>query len=221
MSDFLIAVVELGLPIAALSWLLFNRLYSRGDLARDADRKAIRAGLKQIKSETKKSQAPADSILHAKWMRFGGGFYGVAALWTLIVIETGGLAAFVAHPSSLEAMFKDGVIGFLVNLVVNQFTGFLQALLWFNWWSARGHNSVTWIAVAWFAYLGGLNLARRETALGSQLVGFDWRAQLRSRLGGSRDDERAAADRDPPAARLERDARHPASTEDDQRDDPK
>ena len=41
LSELLYAIVELGLPVAALSWLLFYRLYSRGVLARDADRKAI------------------------------------------------------------------------------------------------------------------------------------------------------------------------------------
>ena len=170
MPYLLRATVELGLPVAALSWLLFSRLYIRGELARDADRKAIRSSLKQIRQASKKSKIPADSILHTKWMKFGGGFYGVAALWTIIVIEASGIASTIAHPSSLEKMFHGGLIEFVVNLVVNQFTAFVQALVWFTWWPGKEHGPLVWIAVAYVAYLAGLNLARYETALGSRLA---------------------------------------------------
>lgn len=182
------ATVELGLPVAALSWLLFYRLYSRGELARDADHKTIHSNLKQIRQAHKKSKgtgggvlhASVDSILHAKWMKFGGGFYGVAALWTLIVMETGGIVSAIAHPSVLEDMFHDGLIGFIVNLLVNQFTTFIQALVWFSWWGGREHGVLGWVAVAYVGYIAGLNVARSESEFGSRVVGLDWRAQVRS-----------------------------------------
>ncbi|MBS0302936.1 MAG: hypothetical protein JSR16_12330, partial [Proteobacteria bacterium] len=49
LSELPRAILEIGLPVALLSWLLFYRLYSRGELARDADRKAIGASLKSIR----------------------------------------------------------------------------------------------------------------------------------------------------------------------------
>ena len=187
MQNLLHAIVELGLPVAALSWLLFYRLYSRGELQRDADRKAIRAGLKQIRQESKKSKMPVDSILQKKWMRFGGGFYGLAALWTLIVIEVGGAAATIAHPSSIETMFKGGLFDFIINWVVNQFSTFLQALLWFNWWAQRGQSQAAWFVVALIGYTAGLELARYEHAIGNRLAHWNWRAQLRARLDRDKD----------------------------------
>lgn len=196
LSYFLRAVVELGLPVAALSWILFYRLYSRGELARDADHKTIRSDLKQIRQAHKKSKtsshsilnASVDTMLHAKWMKFGGGFYGVAALWTLIVMEAGGIASTIVHPSSLENMFRDGVIGFVVQLLVNQFTTFVQALLWFSWWPGPGKGLFGWAAVAYVGYLAGLNIARHETELGNRLLGLDWRAQVRSMFDGHNND---------------------------------
>jgi hypothetical protein len=185
---FLRATVELGLPVAALSWLLFYRLYHRGELARDADRKAIRESLKLIRSEAKKSKTPSDSVLHAKWMRFGGGFYGVAALWTLVVMEASGIIGAIADPSSLEGMFHGGLVEFGVNLLVNQLTSFVQALVWFSWWSGEEHHVFGWIAVAYIGYIVGLNLARHETVLGRRLVGLDRRGRLRSWFGGHADD---------------------------------
>src|SRR4029079_2507154 len=106
--DLLRAIFELGIPVAALSWLLFYRLYSRGDVARDADSKTIDAGLKEIKEAAKKSKEHSGSVVYTKWMKFGGGFYGVAALWTLLMIEASGIAGMVAHPSTIETMFQNG-----------------------------------------------------------------------------------------------------------------
>jgi hypothetical protein len=185
--DLLRATVELGLPVAALSWLFFYRLYSRGELARDADHKAIRSGLKQIRAESKRSQTPADGILHTKWMKFGGGFYGAVALWTIIVLEAGGVVSMIAHPSSIEEMFRGGLVEFIVSLLTSQITTFVQAFTWFTWWSGRGHDPLVWIVVAYAGYIAGLNLARRETALGDRLAGLDWRARLRSWFGGRKD----------------------------------
>jgi hypothetical protein len=188
MLFFLLRVtVELGVPVAALTWLLFYRLYHRGELARDANHKAIRSSLKAMKAAAKESKTPADSVLHAKWMRLGGGFYGVAALWTLVVMEAGGIVNAIVEPSSVEDMFRGGVVDFGVNLLVGQITTFVQALVWFTWWSGNEHHVFGCIAIAYLGYLAGLNLARRETAVGSRLVGLDWRARVRSWFGDDDD----------------------------------
>lgn len=183
------AVVELGLPVAGLSWLLFYRLYSRGELDRDADHKTIRTSLRQIRKATKASPDHGGNLLHAKWMKFGGGFYGVAALWTLIVLEGGGLLNLILHPSSIEGMFKGGLVDFAVNWLVNQFTTIVQAFTWFSYWPRESGGFFGWIAVAYAGYLLGLNLARREAALVNRLVGFDWRARVRNYLTGDRSKE--------------------------------
>lgn len=173
------AIVELGLPVATLSWLLFYRLYSRGELDRGADHKTIRAGLKQIRKSAKRAGKAHDSILHHKWMRFGGGFYGVAAVWTLIVMEVSGIVSTLLHPQQLEAMFNGGIIGFVVNLLVNQFLTFMSALTWFTYWSNGHHDLFTQLAVAYGCYILGLNVARLEVPGANRWVEMDWRAELR------------------------------------------
>ena len=178
------AVLELGLPVAGLSWLLFYRLYSMGDLARDADHKAIRAGLKAIRKTTKrqKSNAPGTSILHKKWMKFGGGFYGIAALWTLIVIEVSGVVTTVLHPAGLQAMLDKGLIAFIVSLIVNQILTFVDALIWITWWPGEEGGLIVWFTVAYVGYLAGLNLARLEVPGADRWVALDWRAEIRDAL---------------------------------------
>jgi hypothetical protein len=186
--SLLSAVFELGVPVAALSWLLFYRLYSRGALSRDADHKAIRSSLKQVKEATKKSKEHADSVLHTKWMKFGGGFYGVVALWTLIVIEVGGVVSTIADPSSLEVMFDHGLVAAIVGMIVNQFSTLVQAVLWFQWWPDKVEGPLVWFAVGYAGYMAGLNLARHETELGNRVTAWHWRSQLRSWFGGDKDE---------------------------------
>ncbi len=175
LSELPRAILEIGLPVAVLSWLLFYRLYSRGELARDADRKAIGASLKSIRKAQKESKATADSLLHTKWMKFGGGFYGVAAAWTLIYIEASGVIGVIAHPSTAQDMFRNGVGGFIAQQITGQVNTFVDAATWFNWWPGRGHNPIVWFGVAYLAYIAGLELARFETRIGSRVVELDSR----------------------------------------------
>lgn len=180
LSELLRATLKLGLPVAALSWLLFYRLYSRGVLARDADHKTIDASLKTIRKEEKESKEKPDSLVHAKWMKFGGGFYGVAAAWTLIYIEASGIVGVVLHPSVVRDMFHKGIGDFIAQKISGQVTSLVDAATWFSWWPDRGHGPVVWFVVAYVAYIAGLNLARYETSLGGRVVELDSRAWWRS-----------------------------------------
>ena len=182
LSELLYALVEIGLPVAALSWLLFYRLYSRGVLARDADRKSIDARLKTIRKEEKDSKETSDSILHTKWMKFGGGFYGVAAAWTLVYIEASGVVGVILHPSTVRKMFDDGIAHLIIQQISSQITTVIDAAIWFTWWPDKGHGPLAWFAVAYAGYIGGLNLARYESGFGSRVVSLDSRARWRSLL---------------------------------------
>jgi hypothetical protein len=180
LTELLRATFEMGLPVAALSWLLFYRLYSRGVIARDADHKSIGETLKTIRQEHKESKEKPDSLVHANWMKFGTGFYGVAAAWTLICIEASGLFDNVMHPSNLLAMFHKDIGDWIGDKISDQVTTFVDAATWFSWWPGHGHSPVAWFVVAYVAYVAGLNLARVETDLGSRALDLDSRAWWRS-----------------------------------------
>ena len=180
LPELLHAVVEMGLPVAALSWLLFYRLYSRGVLARDADHTSIDARLKEIKKDEKESKETSDSVLHTKWMKFGGGFYGVAAAWTLIYIEASGIIGVILHPSIIADTFHKGLVNFITQQISSQISTLIDAAIWFTWWPDRGHGPLAWFVVAYAGYIAGLNLARYETGFGSRLVELDSRARWRS-----------------------------------------
>lgn len=182
LSELLRATLELGLPVAALSWLLFYRLYNRGVLARDADHKTIDASLKTIRKDEKESKEKPDSLVHAHWMKFGSGFYGVAAAWTLIYIEASGIVDIILHPSVVLNMFHKGIGDLIAQKISGQVTTLVDAVTWFSWWPGHGHSPAVWVVVAYVAYIGGLNLARYETSMGHRVVELDSRAWWRSLL---------------------------------------
>lgn len=149
--------IGLGMPVAALSWVIFYRLYGTGVLDRAANDKEIEQSLK----DWKKEEGPS-GFLQSRWMKFGGGFYGVAALWTFFCVEVSDLFGFVTDFPGLDALFAGGIVSFAVDVLINQLSNMLNALIWFTWWGGRDSMVVAAFLVAYGGYFVGSNLARRE-----------------------------------------------------------
>lgn len=157
--ELLKAVIQLGVPMAFLSWFMFSWLYSDGKLSIDADRKTISANLKEMK---KSKQEPTDTelgFLYKRWMRFGSGFYGLAALWTLIVSEMLDVYGFMTNFPGFAKLLQDGIINLLVGFFINQLGNLITAFIWFSYWSKE--SVVLWVLVAYIGYWLGIQLAKR------------------------------------------------------------
>lgn len=201
--DVFNAVIKLGLPLAGTSWLLFSRLYDQGDMDRNsAGRRAIKSQVKTLRAtfKTAKKQRkgkpvvqdgegagdeqvaaiepsprnPAN-LLYEKWMWFGSGFYGLAALWTFCIIELSDLYNFLFHFPGLAALFGDGVLSLILNILLNQLENLVTAFVWFGYWDAD--SVLLWVLVAYLGYWLGLEGARREYR-----APVAWVDQLRARL---------------------------------------
>ena len=120
LTEFLLTLLALALPVTCLSWLLFHRLYDSGELDRRDNRRALGKSLKAIKKNRKREGAPERDFIHTRWMKFGGGFYGITALWTFVVIEANDITTFVSTFPGLVALFEDGLLNLLVSALVNQ-----------------------------------------------------------------------------------------------------
>lgn len=182
--DFLESILKLGLPMAGLSWFLFSRLYNSGDVDRDADRKAIKSQVKSMRAafkarkkskqekkiKTGKSRA---EIVYDKWMWFGSGFYGLAALWTFVIIEIADILNFIFNNPGWAVLFGDGLVSLLVNVLLNQIQNILAAFIWFSYWDV---DSI-WVLVliAYAGYWVGVEVARRE----AELPVADWIEKIR------------------------------------------
>jgi len=171
--DILKAIIELGLPLALLSWLIFMRLFVSGKLDRQSDRKSIERGVKKIKAlfknEKKKSFAEKSKtdLVFEKWMYFGSGFYGLAALWTFLVIELSELIDFVFNFPGLDVLFGDGLISFLFNVGMNQLGNLISAFVWFSYWDG---SMLIWVLVAYAGYHAGIEAARRNLKVSKETL---------------------------------------------------
>jgi hypothetical protein len=153
------AAFKLGLPVLVLSWLLFSWLYREGKLEKKADRKETAGALKEIKVESKAKDQGGQNYLFDKWMWFGSGFYGVAALWTFMVIELLDFVKFIFNFPGFASLFADGVVNLFVTVLLNQLGNIISAFIWFNYWSDG--SPITWFLIAYLSYLAGIELAKR------------------------------------------------------------
>jgi len=160
--ELLEAAIKLGLPVLVLSWLLIHRLYQTGRISKGADHKTVKSTLKQIKKGWGKEDNARSDFVQNKWMRFGGGFYGITAVATFILIEVSDALSFLWHFPGFGELFKGGLIDFIVGLLVNQFETFVSSFLWFAYWAGDDQTLLIWIVAPYAGYLTGLNLASKS-----------------------------------------------------------
>lgn len=176
--------------MALLSWLLFMRFFSRGQLDRASDRKEIERKVKEFKTsynKTKKARskegkegdtlAMRSSTDHVfdKWMYFGSGFYGLAALWTLVVIEFFSLLDLAINLLTLS-MFDDGIIAFLIGVATEQLGNLISAFLWFNYWD---DSLLVSFLIAYVGYWSGVEAARRNLDLSRERLFEEVRRRIK------------------------------------------
>lgn len=161
-----VITLTLATPVALLAWLLYGRLYAGGQLERGLDKKSFKTSMKRIRSESKGNRG--DFLLN-RWMKFGGGFYGLVAFWTFACIEVSELAGFLVNFPGFAQLLADGILSFVISVVVNQVLNLVSALVWVTWWpgTVMGASPALWFALAYGGYLFGLYLAQREVTLQS------------------------------------------------------
>lgn len=161
--DIAEVILKLGLPVAALSYLLLRWAFDAGHLTPEAGREEYRAQMRAVRRSVRKGDKRQVNFLQRKWLKFGGGFYGVAALWTYAVVEIREVIAFIGGYEGLDK-FLDADFGeLLINFVINSLTNFIVAVTWMVYWSnGPGRpDIVLWMVVAIAGFAIGRSLARR------------------------------------------------------------
>ncbi|MCP5348047.1 MAG: hypothetical protein R3F41_10550 [Gammaproteobacteria bacterium] len=158
------ALLELGLPSLLFSWLIFHWLFAEGEIDRDIRHRALKAELKNNRKSLKKAIRTTGNrnvrLVYKRWASFGGGFYGIAGLWTFLVIEISDLVNFLRSGNYL-APFSGDILDIVISFLMNQITNSIQALLWFSYWPGPGDSMLIWIAAGYLGYWVGIELARR------------------------------------------------------------
>ena len=163
MYDYLEAIFKLGLPMLILSWWVYSSLYRNSHLDKAQSLKESEKLVSKLRKKEKSKQAEdtqKNDYWTNKWIKFGGGFYGLATLWTLIVIEAQELWQFLSSLDGFIANYSGSFFGFLLGALTNQLQNIGKAFAWVVYWT--GSFSLIWFVTAYIAYQVGYQLAQRK-----------------------------------------------------------
>jgi len=160
------AILIVGVPIALFTLAMVWWALGRGDLKESTDTKALQRELNSLskknknkkESKTGKTQHP----LQKKWMKFGGGFYGIVAFFTYIVVEVIEISDMIMNVGGLIDFLKQLDFDVIISMVVNAFMNFATAMMWPAYWMNRIDTNQTWVwfVIAYGGYWLGLKLAQ-------------------------------------------------------------
>lgn len=152
------ALALAGPPVFGTAFVLAWWGLRRGAISDTTGVSALDRELKTLR-KMKQGERPRGNPLHEKWLKFGGGFYGVVGLMTWLWIE-----AFELLPDTLglvKSVYRldpGGVIAFFVA----SFKNFIAAIAWPAYWLDRIDTPApwAWFLAAWVAYWAGVRLAQ-------------------------------------------------------------
>ncbi len=165
LTEIFWAVLMAGLPIAAFTLAIVWWALQQGHFRESLDIKALESEIKAMSKKKKKNLPQSETSLHPvqkKWAKFGGGFYGIVAFFTYIIVEVIELINLVTNFGGFFGFLKQLDFDVIIGIFVNALMNFITAMVWPAYWMRRIDTDQTWI---WFviAYLGywlGLRLAQ-------------------------------------------------------------
>lgn len=153
--EALTALLMVGLPIAAFTLALVWWAMSNGHLQATEDSKSLKAQVKAMAKVKAKAAANGrkQSLLQKKWAKFGGGFYGIVAFFTYLVIEVREIISMVVNLGGFIGFIKHFDVGAIISIFIEAFINFIAAMIWPVYWMSHIDTNETWL---WFvaAYAG-------------------------------------------------------------------
>lgn len=144
-----------------MSWWVHSWMYRNNLIDRHANHKETERAIKEIHQTSKNDGVQTGDYWTNKWLRFGGGFYGLTALWTLIVIEIKELWWVVTHIPAVIELLSSGLFNLIIAFIKNQAVNFAHAFSWVVNWGNSGFSLICFFS----AYLGfycGLKMATQR-----------------------------------------------------------
>lgn len=169
LAEVLKAALLVGVPVAAFTLVLVRWSLQRGHLKEFSDTGALRRELKAMSGSRKKDKKKTDvkeseklHPLQKKWMKFGGGFYGVVAFFTYIVIEVREVIDTIAHLGGFFDFLASLDLSLIIQMFVQALLNFVSAMIWPAYWMQRIQTQHVWVwfGLAYAGYWGGLKLAQ-------------------------------------------------------------
>ena len=158
-----------GVPIAVFTFLLVRWALRGGHFKQLVDTRALKREIKAMsrtdKKKTKAARKEERSKLHPvqrKWAKFGGGFYGIVAFFTYIVIEAMDIFTTIASLGGFIDFLRHLSFDLIIRMLVEALTNFISAMVWPVYWMGRIETQQVWVwfLMAYAGYWAGLKLAQ-------------------------------------------------------------
>ncbi|MEW6991018.1 hypothetical protein AADZ91_10050 [Colwelliaceae bacterium 6441] len=161
--DLLQALFFVAIPVGIFSFLMVYFSYQKGYLSTDFEiQEAFNKQNKQQTSFSKKNKKNLQ-FLHSKWVTFGGGFYGLIALLTFIIIELTQVVNFLFNLTGWHDIVALFSFNTLISMIIDSIVNMVSAAIWFTYWADefKTDNFIVWILIAYIAYRFGAKSAMR------------------------------------------------------------
>ena len=152
------AIISLGLPVSIMSWWVHSWMYRNNLLDKQASHKETDQAVKEIRKASNETGVQTGDYWTNKWLRFGGGFYGLTALWTFIVIEVQEIWWLITHIPTVIDLLSNGIFHLAIAFIKNQAMTFAQAFSWVVNWGGSGFNLIFFFS-AYIGFYLGMKLA--------------------------------------------------------------
>jgi len=162
--DILRAILFVGLPVGIFSFLMVYFSYQKGYLSTDIE---LKDAFKKKNTQSSLSRKHKKDLLflHSKWVTFGGGFYGLIALLTFIIIELTQVVNFLFSITGWQDIISLFSFDTLIAMIIDSITNMIQAVIWFSYWPNKFNteNFIVWILIAYICYRLAAKYAMRYT----------------------------------------------------------
>jgi len=161
--DALKAIVFAGIPVGVCSFLMVYYAYYKGYLSRDVEIRHAFKNKDDDKSLLAKKHKKKLLFLHSKWVAFGGGFYGLIAMLTFVVIELLQIVNFLLSVTSWKDITALFSIKAFIAMFIDSIMNMLKAAVWFIYWPNKisSGNFLIWILIAYLGYRLGAMFAKK------------------------------------------------------------
>ena len=173
------ALLMVGAPIAVFTLALVWWALHQGHFQESLDAKALDREMKAMgKNRKKKDKADqatehgpdqtldqflaSPSPVQRKWAKFGGGFYGIVAFFTYIVVEMTDVTTTILSFGGFTDFLRQLDFNLIIGIFIEALTNFITAMIWPVYWMERIETDQTWIwfLVAYGGYWLGLKQAQ-------------------------------------------------------------
>jgi hypothetical protein len=170
--DVLQAILFVGIPVGVFSFLMIYFSYQKGYLSTDFELKDAFKKNNNTGSSLSRKHKKKLLFLHSKWVTFGGGFYGLIALLTFLIIELTQVVNFLFSITGWQDIVALFSFDTLIAMIIDSITNMVQAIIWFTYWSEKfdTENFIIWIFIAYISYRFSEKYAMRYTVYQRKLA---------------------------------------------------